>query len=98
MKKLTFEELEMVTGGDEAAADAYLRELHKKYGGRSILMVLARATDEEVNHYLELISKKKIIIPEKNYREVSPLERRTAAGRFCSCAGETFSVFPLLRL
>ena len=51
MKKLTFEELEMVTGGDEAAADAYLRELHKKYGGRNILMVLARATDEEVNHY-----------------------------------------------
>ena len=65
MKKLTFEELEMVTGGDEAAAD---------------------------------VSKKKIIIPEKNYREGSPLERRTAAGRFCSCAGETFSVFPLLRL
>ena len=34
MKKLTFAELEMVAGGDNAAAVAYLRELRKKYGGR----------------------------------------------------------------
>ena len=54
MKKLTFAELETVNGGDAAAADAYLHELHRKYGGRSILAVLARATDEEVDHYLEL--------------------------------------------
>ena len=33
MKKLTFAELEMVAGGDNAAAVAYLRELRKKYGG-----------------------------------------------------------------
>ena len=45
MKKLTFEELETVNGGDAAAADAYLHELHRKYGGKSILAVLARATD-----------------------------------------------------
>ena len=33
--KMSFEELEMVAGGDAAAADAYLRELRRKYGGRS---------------------------------------------------------------
>ena len=54
MNRLTLTELAVVTGGDEAAADAYLHELHRKYGGRSILAVLARATDEEVNRYLEL--------------------------------------------
>ena len=54
MKKLTFEELEMVTGGDEAAADAYLRELRKKYGGKSPLETLARATSEEVDYLMAL--------------------------------------------
>ena len=34
-------ELETVNGGDAAAADAYLHELHRKYGGKSILSVLA---------------------------------------------------------
>ena len=54
MKKLTGAELEMVNGGVAAAADAYLHELLRKSGGRSILDVLARATDEEVDHYIEL--------------------------------------------
>ena len=54
MKNLTFTELEMVAGGDAEAADAYLHELHRKYGGKSILAVLARATDEEVDYYLAL--------------------------------------------
>ena len=52
--KMTFAELEMVNGGDAAAADAYLHELHRKYGGRSILDVLARATEEEVDYYIAL--------------------------------------------
>lgn len=54
MKKLTFAELEMVAGGDQAAADAYLRELRKKYGGRSPLETLSRATEEEVDYLLAL--------------------------------------------
>ena len=48
------EELEMVNGGDEAAANTYLHELHKKYGGKNFLVDLARATEEEFHHYLEL--------------------------------------------
>ena len=51
MKKLTFTELEMVTGGDAAAADAYLHELHE-------------STEEKVSlpFWQELQMKKLIII------------------------------------
>ena len=52
--KMSFEELEMVAGGDAAAADAYLRELRRKYGGRSPLETLARATHEEVDYLMAL--------------------------------------------
>lgn len=57
MKKLTFAELEMVNGGDAAAADAYLRELRKKYGGRSPLETLSRAAAEEVDYLMALYEK-----------------------------------------
>ena len=54
MKKLTFAELEMVNGGDAVAAEAYLRELRKKCGGKSPLETLARATSEEVDYLMAL--------------------------------------------
>ena len=54
MKKLTFAELEMVNGGDAVAAEAYLRELRKKYGGKSPLETLAKATSEEVDYLMAL--------------------------------------------
>lgn len=54
MKKLTFAELEMVAGGDNAAAVAYLRELRKKYGGRFPLETLSRATEEEIDYLIAL--------------------------------------------
>lgn len=54
MKKLTFAELEMVAGGDNAAAVAYLRELRKKYGGRSPLETMSRATEEEIDYLIAL--------------------------------------------
>ena len=54
MKKLSLEELEMVNGGDAVSAEAYLRELRKKYGGKSPLETLARATSEEVDYLMAL--------------------------------------------
>ena len=54
MRQLSFDELEKVTGGDKAAADAYIRELCKKYGVKTKLEVLGIATDEELYHHLEL--------------------------------------------
>ena len=47
----------MVNGGDAAAADAYLRELRKKYGGRSPLETLSRAAAEEVDYLMALYEK-----------------------------------------
>ena len=47
----------MVTGGDAAAADAYLRELCKKYGVKNGLDALERATMEELLHHLSLFER-----------------------------------------
>jgi len=55
MKKLTLTDLENITGGDEAAANTYLQELRKKYGGKSPLETLARAKKKEANHWLDLM-------------------------------------------
>ena len=57
MKKLSFAELEMVTGGNTAAAEKYLAELRKRYGGRSPLETLSRATPEEVDYLMALYEK-----------------------------------------
>ena len=52
--KTSLEELEMVNGGDEAAAKAYMRELCRKYGVRSPLQTLSRATEEEFDYLMKL--------------------------------------------
>ena len=44
----------MVNGGNAEAAEAYLRELRRKYGGRSPLETMARATTEEVDYLMAL--------------------------------------------
>ena len=52
--RISLDELEMVNGGNAEAADAYLRELRRKYGGRSPLETLSRATTEEVGYLMAL--------------------------------------------
>lgn len=54
MNRLTLTELAVVTGGNTAAAEKYLAELRKRYGGRSPLETLSIATHEEVDYLMAL--------------------------------------------
>ena len=53
-KELSLAELDMVTGGDAAAAELYLRELCRKYGVKNRFDALALASEEELIHHIEL--------------------------------------------
>ena len=52
--RLSDEQLDMVSGGDPAAANAYLGMLCKKYSARNKFDALSRATDEEWLRHVEL--------------------------------------------
>lgn len=54
MKRLSLEEVRKVAAGTYEEAMAYLKELHKKYGGKSILDVLERCTPEEFDQFMLL--------------------------------------------
>ena len=53
-KRLSLEELDKVAGGDGTAADAYLRELCRKYGTGNKFDALDKATEEEFIQHIEL--------------------------------------------
>ena len=54
-RELSSDEINMVTGGEAAAASAYLNELSRKYGADNKFDALERATEEERLHHIELL-------------------------------------------